>query len=54
MGQFCPIKSVQMSIVSFCFYVRGTDGEKERGGGGGENVFRSRRGSGRWVRVQDV
>ena len=30
MGQFYPIKSFQMSIVSFRFYVRGTDGIKKR------------------------
>ena len=29
MGRFCPIKSFQMSIVSFSFYVRGTDGGRE-------------------------
>lgn len=54
MGQFCPIKSFQMSIVSFSFYVRGTDGGKgQRTGGGGEKVFGTGRGeSRRWV--QDV
>lgn len=29
MGQFCPMKYFQMSVVSFAFYVRGADGEME-------------------------
>lgn len=44
MGQFCPIKSFQMSIVSFSFYVRDTDGEKREMVGWGKWFRTGRKG----------